>query len=167
MRSQRCRNRLPTTVTALRSMANTTPRRLRPSRPSSAISGPTASTAPPTRRLAVPCRICLPIAVATAPWPPAPAPPCCSPPHDGVQVRHHELTDDLEVHTSGVSVGRTAAPAKPKGCRGGKSGLHGRAVPDNVRRVRAQGQCHREQTAAVRSVCRGKGETVRDRKSVV
>ena len=36
-----------------------------------------------------------------------------------------------------LSVGRTAAPAKPKGCRGGKSGLHGQAVPDNVRRARA------------------------------
>ena len=33
-----------------------------------------------------------------------------------------------------------------------KSGLHGPAVPDNVRRVRAQGKCHREQTAAVRCV---------------
>ena len=28
-----------------------------------------------------------------------------------------------------------------------KSGLRGQAVPDNVRRVRAQGKCHREQTA--------------------
>jgi hypothetical protein len=33
-----------------------------------------------------------------------------------------------------------------------KSGLRGRAVPDNVRRVRAQGKCHREQTAAARCV---------------
>ena len=50
----------------------------------------------------------------------------------------------------------------PKGGRGGKSGLHGQTVPDNVRRVRAQGQCHREQTAAARCVLsRGKGETVR------
>jgi len=47
-----------------------------------------------------------------------------------------------------LSVGRTAAPAKPKGCRGGKSGLRGQAVPDNIRRARAQGKCHREQTAA-------------------
>ncbi|SOR27259.1 protein of unknown function [Methylorubrum extorquens] len=31
--------------------------------------------------------------------------------------------------------------------RGGKSGLHGEAVPDNLRRGRPQGQCHREQTA--------------------
>jgi hypothetical protein len=31
--------------------------------------------------------------------------------------------------------------------RGGKSGLHGETVPDNVRRGRPQGQCHREQTA--------------------
>ncbi len=36
-----------------------------------------------------------------------------------------------------LSVGRTAAPAKPKGCRGGKSGLRGQAVPDNIRRARA------------------------------
>ena len=50
----------------------------------------------------------------------------------------------------------------PKGGRGGKSGLHGQTVPDNVRRGRPQGQCHREQTAvgALR-VSRGKGETVR------
>jgi hypothetical protein len=31
--------------------------------------------------------------------------------------------------------------------RGGKSGLHGMTVPDNVRRGRPQGQCHRKQTA--------------------
>ena len=41
----------------------------------------------------------------------------------------------------------------PKGRRGGKSGLHGHTVPDNVRRgrtlrgVKLQGQCHRERTA--------------------
>ncbi len=42
----------------------------------------------------------------------------------------------------------------PKGRTGGKSGLHGHAVPDNIRREDAsrearqsQGQCHREQTA--------------------
>jgi N-acetyl-anhydromuramyl-L-alanine amidase AmpD len=35
------------------------------------------------------------------------------------------------------------------GCRRrrGKSGLHGKTVPDNVRRGRPQGKCHREQTA--------------------
>jgi hypothetical protein len=38
----------------------------------------------------------------------------------------------------------------PKGRRGGKSGLHGHAVPDNVRRGQPQGQCHRKQTAAAR-----------------
>ena len=51
-----------------------------------------------------------------------------------------------------LSVGWTAAPAIPKGGRGGKSGLHGQTVPDNVRRGQPQGQCHREQTAAARSV---------------
>ena len=40
----------------------------------------------------------------------------------------------------------------PKGGRGGKSGLHGQTVPDNVRRGQPQGQCHREQTAAARCV---------------
>ena len=30
---------------------------------------------------------------------------------------------------------------------GGKSGLHGRTAPVNGRRARAQGKCHREQTA--------------------
>ena len=38
--------------------------------------------------------------------------------------------------------------------RGGKSGLHGEAVPDNLRRGRPQGQCHREQTALPRLVLR-------------
>src|SRR5437660_1905032 len=47
----------------------------------------------------------------------------------------------------------------PKGGRGGKSGLHGDTVPDNVRRGRPQGKCHRKQTACpVRRA--GKGETV-------
>ena len=40
----------------------------------------------------------------------------------------------------------------PKGGRGGKSGLHGQTVPDNVRRGQPQGQCHREQTASARCV---------------
>ena len=35
----------------------------------------------------------------------------------------------------------------PKGGRGGKSGLHRHTVPDNIRRGRPQGQCHRERTA--------------------
>jgi hypothetical protein len=34
----------------------------------------------------------------------------------------------------------------------GKSGLRGQTVPDNIRRMRIQGQCHREQTAAARCV---------------
>ena len=48
-----------------------------------------------------------------------------------------------------------------KGSRGGKSGLRGQAVPDNIRRVRAQGKCHREQTANPAYGRGGKGETVR------
>ncbi len=47
-----------------------------------------------------------------------------------------------------ASVGRTAAPASPKGGWRGKSGLHRHTVPDNVRRGRPQGQCHRERTAS-------------------
>ena len=47
------------------------------------------------------------------------------------------LTAAAEITIPVASVGRTAAPARPKGCRGGKSGLHGQAVPDNVRRARA------------------------------
>src|SRR5690606_10148789 len=46
-----------------------------------------------------------------------------------------------------LPVGRTTAAAKPKGCRGGKSGLHGNTVPGNARRGRPQGKCHRKQTA--------------------
>ena len=41
---------------------------------------------------------------------------------------------------------------------GGKSGLHGDTVPDNVRRGRPQGKRHRKQTAARQD---GKGERVR------
>ena len=50
------------------------------------------------------------------------------------------------------SVGGRPLRQRPKGRRGGKSGLHGHTVPDNVRRGQPQGQCHREQTAAARSV---------------
>jgi len=49
----------------------------------------------------------------------------------------------------------------PKGRRGGKSGLHGHTVPDNVRRGQPQGKCHRNQTACPASAEAGKGETVR------
>jgi|GEM_PF-2062362 len=38
-------------------------------------------------------------------------------------------------------------PQVPKGRGRGKSGLHRHAVPDNVRRGRPQGKCHRERTA--------------------
>ena len=41
-------------------------------------------------------------------------------------------------------------PHRPKGCGRGKSGLHRHTVPDNVRRGRPQGQCHRERTARLR-----------------
>ena len=49
----------------------------------------------------------------------------------------------------------------------GKSGLHGNTVPDNVRRGRPQGKCHRKHTARA-SVARqpaGKGETVRQERT--
>ena len=36
----------------------------------------------------------------------------------------------------------------PKGGWRGKSGLHRHTVPDNIRRGRPQGQCHRERTAS-------------------
>jgi NAD(P)-dependent dehydrogenase (short-subunit alcohol dehydrogenase family) len=54
-----------------------------------------------------------------------------------------------KVHSFCVDpVGRTAARRKcRKAAGGGKSGLHGDAVPDNVRRRRPQGKCHRKQTA--------------------
>jgi hypothetical protein len=58
---------------------------------------------------------------------------------------------------------------KPVG--GGKSGLHGKAVPANGRRGRPQGQCHRKQTARARLGPRersrpaGKGETVRQERT--
>ena len=41
-------------------------------------------------------------------------------------------------------------PLRSKGCGRGKSGLHRHTVPDNVRRGRPQGQCHRERTARLR-----------------
>ena len=44
------------------------------------------------------------------------------------------------------------------GYRGGKSGLHGHAVPDNVRRGRPQGKCHRKQTAAQSCPCPSRGK---------
>ncbi len=50
-------------------------------------------------------------------------------------------------HRSSGPAGRTTAAAGSKGRRGGKSGLHGNTVPDNARRGRPQGKCHRKQTA--------------------
>ena len=41
-------------------------------------------------------------------------------------------------------------PHQPKGRWRGKSGLHRHTVPDNIRRGRPQGQCHRERTALLR-----------------
>ena len=40
-----------------------------------------------------------------------------------------------------------AASCNGKPARGGKSGLYGNTVPDNVRRGRPQRKCHRKQTA--------------------
>src|SRR5215207_9256133 len=60
----------------------------------------------------------------------------------------------LPPHTACQPAGR---PLRAK-ARGGKSGLHGDTVPDNVRRGRPQGKCHRDQTAPGD---RGKGEKVR------
>ena len=59
-------------------------------------------------------------------------------------VLRSPLTAPAEVPIPTSSVGRTAAAAIPKGGRGGKSGLHGHTVPDNVRRGQPQGKCHRE-----------------------
>ena len=47
---------------------------------------------------------------------------------------------------TGQSAGRPL-PLWSKGCGRGKSGLHRHTVPDNIRRGRPQGQCHRERTA--------------------
>ena len=60
-------------------------------------------------------------------------------------------SDDARPIPSRQSAGRPLRQS-PKGGRGGKSGLHGQTVPDNVRRGRPQGKCHREQTAAARCV---------------
>ena len=49
-------------------------------------------------------------------------------------------------HKARQSAGRPL-PLRSKGCGRGKSGLHRHTVPDNVRRGRPQGQCHRERTA--------------------
>jgi hypothetical protein len=48
---------------------------------------------------------------------------------------------------AGQSAGRPL-PLWSKGCGRGKSGLHRHTVPDNIRRGRPQGQCHRERTAS-------------------
>ena len=50
------------------------------------------------------------------------------------------------------SVGWTAAPAITERWPGRKVRAPGRTVPDNVRRGRPQGKCHREETAAARCV---------------
>jgi len=53
-------------------------------------------------------------------------------------------------------------PQGSKGRGGGKSGLHRHTVPDNARRGRPQGKCHRERTAfPARKGEDGKGEKVR------
>ena len=46
-------------------------------------------------------------------------------------------------------IARASRPDGRSGSRrGGKSGLHGSTAPDNVRRGRPQGKCHRNQTAS-------------------
>ena len=52
--------------------------------------------------------------------------------------------------------GRAAAGADLF-CAGGKSGLHGEMVADNVRPAQAEGKCHREETALVSTRVRVKG----------
>ena len=118
----------------------------RSSPPSSATSARRRSTASPTLRR---CRHC------GSSWSPAipnrrspirslpPHPKEYGPPLDGGARRTPSLARQ--------SAGRPLRQS-PKGGRGGKSGLHGQTVPDNVRRGQPQGQCHREQTAAARCV---------------
>ena len=43
-----------------------------------------------------------------------------------------------------------------KGCKGGKSGLHGNTVPGNTRRGRPQGKCHRNKPLTDSSAARVK-----------
>ena len=54
---------------------------------------------------------------------------------------------------------------RPKGCGRGKSGLHRHTVPDNIRRGRPQGQCHRERTARLRPSGRRRARVKRCGKS--
>ena len=60
-------------------------------------------------------------------------------------MRVNELTMGGGCPHITMSAGRAAA--SDLAVRGGKSGLHGNTVPDNVRRGRPQGQRHRKQTA--------------------
>ena len=62
-------------------------------------------------------------------------------------MRH--LTSMTIRRITAVPDGWTAAARGNFG--GGKSGLHGNAVPANGRRGRPQGQCHRKQTASART----------------
>ena len=70
-----------------------------------------------------------------------------------------DLFASQPIHTG--SVGRTAARGNAERRRGGKSGLHGHTVPDNVRRGRPQGKCHREADRPISRSGDGKGEKVR------
>jgi hypothetical protein len=70
----------------------------------------------------------------------------------GYHPVHHARRDALDVgatHPHGTDCQSAGRPLRQgsKGRRGGKSGLHGRTVPDNVRRGRPQGKCHRNETA--------------------
>ena len=63
---------------------------------------------------------------------------------------------------------QTAGRPLPSQGGRGKSGLHGNTVPDNVRRGRPQGKCHRKQTARASAAARqpaGKGETGRQERT--
>jgi len=64
-----------------------------------------------------------------------------------------DLPNCLSIPSQGRSLGRCGQGAGwplQTSVWGGKSGLHGNTVPDNVRRGRPQGQCHREQSTARR-----------------
>ena len=64
------------------------------------------------------------------------------------QLLGNALTLKGQTPLLALSAGRMAAPPHVLRIgRGGKSGLHGSTVPDNLRRGRPQGQCHRKQTA--------------------
>src|SRR5664279_1334476 len=63
---------------------------------------------------------------------------------------YHAYLSNLTIDEVALDPYRTSA-SRPDGRRchgGGKAGLHGDTVPDNVRRGQPQGKRHRKQTAA-------------------